>query len=226
MNRVRWFHASLPVGLRALASKLEAYPLALDGESGFRVEKLRSQSLEAVYFERHTTTEHLVDPFGRESALERTAYKSLRFIVCNRYPELELVDAQRGLKSFLSRVAEITSFEAVVEPLTIDVLAWARAINSGPSRSLRVGGISVADLNVENGITGKLALSSREHDVEGALTRLLARRTYSVQKVQLTFTEARLNSSIVLSSDGSIRSDREIPVDVLSEIRSAVPRQP
>jgi hypothetical protein len=97
-----------------MATKLSSAPLELDGHMGFRIEKIRNDALEATYHERFTWTECTVDPFGRESAFERTEYKSLRFILSRSYPELELIDAPRGLNSFFRRLAEMTDFEVAI----------------------------------------------------------------------------------------------------------------
>lgn len=76
MNRVRWFRANLPHSLRSMATKLSSAPLELDGHMGFRIEKIRNDALEATYHERFTWIECTVDPFGRESAFERTNTKA------------------------------------------------------------------------------------------------------------------------------------------------------
>jgi len=223
VNRIRWFRASLPNSLRSMATKISSAPLELDGNMGFRVEKSRNDALEAVYYERFTWTEHSVDPFGRESAFERTEYKSLRFVLSRNYPELELIDAPRGLASFFSRLAEMTDFGAVIEPVSVNVREWASTIRGLRTDKFRVSAITVSDLNVDEGVSGRLTVASREKDVQAALSRLLARRTYSVQKLQIVIDDGSKADSLVLSADGSIKSDMELDPDLVREIRKALP---
>jgi hypothetical protein len=191
---------------------------------GFRIEKARNDAIEAIYHERFTWTERNVDPFGREFAFERTEYKSVRFVLSRKYPELELIDAPRGLTSFFSRLAEMTDFEAAVEPLNVDILDWAAAIRQSRATEFRVAGITVSNLNVEEGIIGRLTVMSREKDVQAALSKLLARRAYSLQKLQIEFRDGYASGSLVLAADGSVRSDKELDLDVLKEIRDALPK--
>jgi hypothetical protein len=207
-----------------MATKLSSAPLELDGQMGFRLERVRNDALEATYHERFTWTERNVDPFGREFAFERTEYKSLRFILSKNYPELELIDAPRGLTSFFSRLAEMTDFGAAIEPVSVNVSDWAVAIRKSRTMEFRVAGITVSNLNVDEGVTGRLTVASREKDVQGALSRLLARRTYSVQKLQIVLRARSKSGSLVLAADGSVRSDKELDPDVLKEIRDALPK--
>jgi len=224
VNRVRWFRAHLPHSLRSMATKISSAPLKLDGDMGFRIERTRNDAIEAMYHERFTWTERNVDPFGREFAFERTEYKSVRFVLSRNYPELELIDAPRGLTSFFSRLAEITDFQAAIEPLSVDVLDWAAAIRKSRATEFRVAGITVSNLNVEEGVIGRLTIMSREKDVQAALSRLLARRAYSLQKLQIVFRDEYAAGSLVLAADGTVRSDKELDLDVLKEIRDALPK--
>ena len=59
-----------------MATKISSAPLKIDSDMGFRIERARNDAIEAVYHQRFTWTERNVDPFGRESAFERTEYKA------------------------------------------------------------------------------------------------------------------------------------------------------
>ncbi len=225
MNRVRWFRASLPMSLRSMAAKISSSPLELDGDMGFKVEKVRSETVDASYYERFSWIESGVDPFGREFSFERVGYKVVRFTLSKNYPELEVIDAPRGLSSLFSRIAELTDFEATIQPLKIDVLRWASALQDSYSGSFRVASMSVSDLGVEEGITGSLTVSSRDHDVQAAAGRLLSRRTYSVQKVQIVMRSRASDASLTLISDGSVKSNADIDSDILAAVRRAMPPQ-
>ena len=137
---------------------------------------------------------------------------------------MELIDAPRGLTSFFSRLAEITDFQAAIEPLSVDVLDWAAAVRKSRATEFRVAGITVSNLNVDEGVVGRLTVVSREKDVQAALSRLLARRAYSLQKLQIVFRDDYATGSLVLAADGSVRSDKELDLDVLKEIRNALPK--
>lgn len=223
MNRVRWFEAVLPTGLRSFAGKLEAMPITRDGHMGFRLERVRKERIEAVYYERFSWTDQRVDPFGVESAIERIDYKTVRFSVSKEYPQLEFVDPPRGLSSFFSRIAEVTDFATTVTPLAVDVPSWTTALRESAGLKFTVSGITVSNLNVEDNVTGRLTVASNHKDVGEALARLLSRRTYSVQKMQLSMQGERTHGSVVISSDGSVRSQRGLGIDILESLRQTIP---
>jgi hypothetical protein len=225
MNRVRWFRASLPMSLRSMAAKISSSPLELDGDMGFKVEKIRTESVDASYYERFSWIESGVDPFGREFSFERVGYKVVRFTLSKNYPELQVIDAPRGLSSLFSRIAELTDFGATIEPLRIDVLRWASSLQNSYTGSFRVASMSVSDLGVEEGITGSLTVSSRDQDVKAATGRLLSRRAYSVQRVQVVMRSQASDASLTLISDGSVKSSSDIDADILIAVRQAVPPQ-
>jgi hypothetical protein len=208
-----------------MAVKISSSPLKLDGDLGFKVERVRSESVEANYYERFSWTESGVDPFGREFSFERVGYKSIRFTLSKNYPELEVVDAPRGLSSLFSRIAELTDFEATIEPLSVDVLDWASVLWTSFTGLFRVASMSVSDLGIEEGITGSLTVSSRNQDVKAATARLLSRRTYSVQKLQVVLQSRASDASLMLTSDGSVRSSVGIDPDILIAVRQAIPGQ-
>lgn len=224
MNRVLWFEANLPGDLRSVAAGLGRMPLVDGGPMGFKLERVRKEKLEATYHERFDWIERTIDPFGREFAVERTTYKSVRFSMSRQYPQLEVIDPPRGLSSFFSRVAELTSFEATVVPLKVDVLLWARTLRKETGLRFRISAITVSDVNVEDSISGQLTILSSQKDVEAALATLLSRRSHSVRKVQLAFGSDQNQSSLVISSDGSVRSLKEIDLDVLDSLRETLVR--
>jgi hypothetical protein len=73
--------------------------------------------------------------------------------------------------------------------------------------------------------TGSLTVSSRDQDVKAAAGRLLSRRTYSVQKVQVAMRSRVSDVSLTLISDGSVKSSADIDPDVLIAVRQAMPLQ-
>jgi hypothetical protein len=225
VNRVRWFHTQLPINLRAMADQIGRLPLELDGDTGFKIARVRHDSIQASYYERFTWTDSGVDPFGREFSYDRQTYKVVRFILSKNYPELEIIDAPRGLSSLFSRFAELTDFKVTIQPMRVDVLRWAEGLRTSYEGTFRVASMSVTDLDVEDGVTGSLSVSSRNEDVKDAATRLLSRRKYSIQKLQLALKSRVSEALLTLTSDGSVKSSFELEPNVLSAVRQAFPQQ-
>ncbi len=225
MNRVRWFHAQLPVSLHTMADKLGASPLEINGDMGFKIARVRQDSIQASYYERFAWTESGVDPFGREFSFERESYKAIRFVLSRHYPELEIIDAPRGLASLFSRFAELTDFGLSIQPLRVDVLQWADALRTNYDGMFRIASMSVTDLGVEESITGSLTISSRSEDVRAATSRLLSRRDYTTQKVQMALRSGASTALLTLTSDGGVKSSLELDPETLDAVRQAFPRQ-
>jgi hypothetical protein len=225
MNRAKWFQARLPISLRSMADKIASAPLELDGDMGFKVTRVRQDSVQANYYERFAWTESGTDPFGREFSYDRESYKVVRFSFSNNYPELEIIDAPRGLSSLFSRFAELTDFGLAIQPIRVNVVEWAEALNTYYEGVFRVASVSVTDLGVEEGVTGTLTVSSRNQDVEAAVARLLSRRQYSVQKLQVALKAPAPIALLTLTSDGGVRSSLELAPDLLDAVRRAFPPQ-
>ncbi len=225
MNRVKWFQAQLPISLRLMADKIASAPLELDGDMGFKVMKVRQDSVQANYYERFAWTESGTDPFGREFSYHRESYKIIRFSLSKKYPELEIIDAPRGLSSLFSRFAEMTNFGLAIQPIRVNVLEWAAALNIRYNGTFRVASMSVTGLEVEDAVTGTLTVSSRNEDVKAAVARLLSRRQYSVQKLQVALKAQESNALLTLTSDGGVRSSLELDAEILRAVRLACPLQ-
>lgn len=225
MNRIRWFQAQLPVSLRAMAERLGAAPLVIDGDMGFKVARIRQDSIQANYYERFAWTESGIDPFGREFSFERESYKTIRFVLSKKYPELEIIDAPRGLASLFSRFAELTDFGLSIQPLRVDVLQWAQALQANFDGTFRIASMSVTDLGVEESITGTLTVSSRSEDVRAAATKLLSRRQYTTQKVQIALRSRASTALLTLTSDGGVKSSLELDSEIVDAVRQAFPQQ-
>lgn len=225
MNRVRWFRAQLPLSLRLMADKIGSAPLEIGGDMGFKIARVRHDAIQASYYERFAWTESGIDPFGREFSYERESYKTIRFVLSKTYPGLEIIDAPRGLSSLFSRFAELTNFEFTVQPVRVDVLQWAEALRTSYNGMFRVASMSVTDLGVEESITGTLSVSSRSEDVRAAAARLLARRDYTTQKVQVALSSKVSTALLTLTSDGGVRSSLELDSEIVDAVRQAFPHQ-
>ena len=225
MNRIRWFHAQIPMSMRSMADKIGGSPLEIDGDMGFKITRVRQDSIQASYYERFAWTESGVDPFGREFSYERESYKVVRFVLSKNYPELEIIDAPRGLSSLFSRFAELTDFGFTIQPLRVDVLQWAEALRTHYDGTFRVASMSVTDLGVEEGVTGTLTVTSRNEDVQAAASRLLSRREYTIQKLQLALRSKASTALLTLTSDGGLKSSIELETDVVDAVRRAVSDQ-
>jgi hypothetical protein len=125
MSRYRWLQADWPLQVRMLAKQIRQRSFSDDGSSGFILDRVRDDFLEARYVERYEYEETVADPFGKELTFNRLEFHQTSFRATPEWPGLELVDAPRSTQSLVSQLLEMTDFALPISPLTVDVMAWA-----------------------------------------------------------------------------------------------------
>lgn len=223
MKRCRFLFADWPVSLADIAKHMQGAQYSDDGPTGFQLKRVRPAFIEASFYERHKVEEHMIDPLGKTTSYERTYFSEVSFTLATRYPQIQLLDPPRGLRSFLNALTDMTGLETVVESLQVDPLRWAEAVRSEELGPIRIDLIEVADLVLSAEISGRLIVAGAV-DVRKALRVAVPSGTYSVRKTALSFEFLGRRYSALLASDASLRCSREIPDELFPLLRSALPR--
>src|SRR5205085_1532028 len=87
---------------------IEADQFSSDVTSGFLVDSLRRDFVEARFVERFEVTDALIDPFGVEVERVRVEYSQLRFRLSREAPQVEVQNAPRSMNAFINRLGEFT----------------------------------------------------------------------------------------------------------------------
>lgn len=221
MKRYRWLKARWPISMRALAKRLRAK--AFDGAQveGFVLDRVRDDFIDARFVEKIEYDDTVTDPFGVESTFHRVEYRKCEFKAMLDGPGLELVDAPRGVQTMVSRLAEANDFALAISPLSVDVLAWATAVQ----RRLNVVGVvdslQVGAVELSQGVQAKAVIKGAV-DVLAATQALVQGKKHVIEKVQIRFSGPK-RMTVLLTNGGVARFDQEPSEELLSIVRSSLP---
>lgn len=221
MKRYRWLKARWPVSMRVLAKRLRAK--AFDGVQveGFVLDRVRDDFIDARFVEKVEYDDTVTDPFGVESSFHRLEYRKCEFKAMLDGPGLELVDAPRTVQTMVSRLAEATDFALAISPLSVDVLAWAAAVQ----RRLNVAGVvdslQVGAVELSQGVQAK-AVVKGAGDVLAAAQVLVLGKQHVIEKVQIRFSGLK-RMTLLLTKSGVARFEQDPSEELLAVVRSSLP---
>lgn len=221
MKRYRWLKARWPISMRVLAKRLRAK--AFDGVQveGFVLDRVRDDFIDARFVEKVEYDDTVTDPFGVESSFHRVEYRKCEFKAMMDGPGLEIVDAPRTVQTMVSRLAEATDFALAISPLSVDVLAWATAVQ----RRLNVAGVvdslQVGEVELSEGVQAK-AVVRGGGDVLAATQALVHGKQHVIEKVQIRFSGSK-RMTLLLTKRGVARFDQDPSEELLEVVRSSLP---
>lgn len=225
MKRVRWLKAQWPVTIRTLAAKMKTQLFTPDSFDGFVIERVRDDSIEAHYIEKLNYKETVTDPFGNEESFDRITYRRIDFTFFSEFPHIELRDAHRSTREFLSKVLELCNFSVAVEPITVDLLLWVETLQKQLGKKVIVDSLQVAGLELEPEISAKILLKGGK-DVRDALKQLSGKRKSTLEKIQVKIPVGQLVFPIHMSNSGIARIPEEHLNDYIRIVRQSLTANP
>lgn len=224
MTRYRWFQADWPVPIRVLAKRVRQRIFSDEQSSGFILDRVRDDVLEARYVERYEYTETVSDPFGKQLTFDRVDFRQTSFRATGEWPGLELIDPPRTCQSLVNQLLEATDFELPITPLSVSVLAWSDAFQKAVGAPTLVDSIQLGSLQLEEGVQAKVVVKS-ERDVQGACHALVDGRRHVLEKLRLRVIVGHTRLSVVLTTGGSSTVEGlDVPEEVVSALRCSIPR--
>lgn len=221
MTRIKYLSAKWPVSIRSLASRLKSSPFSEDSNAGFIIDKTRDGFLDARHIEKYSFTDRQTDPFGQEFITERIAFTETKFSVYASDPLLEVIDPPRGLQAFISKLAEVNSFNVTIAPINVDVLEWLAALEVELNLDMLIDSIQITDLEIEPGTSAKVIIKG-ERDVRSALKKIANGKKYAIEKARVRYHGLDVGS-IFFSNTASIKCsyDNGDP-EFLAKVRRAL----
>ena len=213
MNRVRWLRAEWSTSMRTLAAKMKSQMFTRDSFDGFVIERVRDTFIEARYIEKMNYQETITDPFGIEQVFDRIAYRTVEFSLFSEYPQIELRDAHRSTKEFVSKLLEICNFSVAIVPVSVDLLDWVERFRELTEQKVLVNAVQMSGLELDPGISAKILIKG-DKDVREALQAVAAKRKFTLEKVQMQYSYGTKFVSIHLASTGAIK----VPADCMNEL--------
>lgn len=224
MRRYRWLRANWPISIRSLAKRLRSKGFEDGLAEGFVIDRVRDDYLEARFIERVEYDDSVIDPFGRETLFHRVEYKQCEFRASiDGGPGLELVDAPRAVQAMISRLAEVNDFGLAISPISVDVIAWAKAVQDRLGVRGFVDSLQIGSLELAPGVDAKMLVRS-SGDVLQASRQFVSEKKHIVEKAQLRIHASR-REVLIFSRNGSVRIESENNDEIISVVREAMEKQ-
>lgn len=224
MTRYRWLRAEWPMTIRTLAKRVRQHEFSEARASGFILDRVRDDSLEARFIERYEYTETVSDPYGKELTFDRLEFRQAAFRATPGWPGLELLDAPRSTQSLVSGLLEASDFELSVSPIEVNVLAWADELQRALGTEAVIDSLQIAALMVADGIKAKVMLKG-EKDVRAACKEMLQGRKHVLEKLQLRVTVGGSRTTVVLTNGAGAKVDGiDVPVELVEHLRASLPK--
>lgn len=221
MRRVRWLSAQWPVSMRTLASRMKNHLFVPESFDGFVIDRVRDDYIEAHYIEKLSYEETITDPFGQKSTFERVGYRQIDFTLYTEFPNIELRDAHRNTREFISKLLELCDFSVTVEPLSIDLLKWVERFESISESHVVVDSLQISGIEIESGIHAKMLLKGDE-DVRPALERLAKSRKFELEKLQMKLNISYKSVPVQIANSAIAKIPEDFWDDVLPALRQSL----
>lgn len=226
MTRYRWLRVEWPIAIRTLAERVQQQQFSEGRASGFILDRVRDDYLEARFVERYEYTETVSDPYGKELVFDRLEFRQTAFRATPGWPGLELLDAPRSTQSLVSGLLEASNFELAVSPIDINVLAWADELQQALGAVAVIDSLQVAALMVSDGIKAKVMLKG-EKDVRAACIEMIQGRKHVLEKLQLRITVGGTRTTVVLTNGAGAKVDGiDVPGELVKQLRASLPKPP
>ena len=206
-----------------LAKRLRQHSFGDGAQSGFILDRVLDDRLEARYIERYEFQETIADPFGKEVTLDRLEYRQTAFRVSPGWPGLELIDAPRSAQSLVNELLEATDFSLPITPIAVDVLNWVDAFQAASRIKLVIASAQVGELQLDEGVRAKVVIRG-DKDVREACKNLTRGMKHVLEKLQFRVTLGPNLATVLLANNATAKVDgRDVSDDLLHFIRSALP---
>lgn len=224
MSRFRWLEAEWPLQIATLVARLNARKFSASTPSGFIVDRVRDEFVEARYVERYEYSETTTDPFGLETSIDRVEYRQCAFRMDMAWPGLEIMDGPRSAQGLISQLVEICDFSLSICPLSIDLFEWTGAFVKAFTGEVCIESIQIGALEVNEQVFAKMILKG-EGDLRKSFHELTLGRRHIVEKLQLRVGREGLRALIVISNNATLKIEgADFGGGVLKSLRESMPK--
>lgn len=213
MRRVKWFGLKSKLSVPELAARLKQRAYNAQQGDGFVLEQVRPTYLVARYVERVHRVDEVFDSFGNPETSERFEYRRHQFRVSADGPGLELMDPNRSVRTLISRLLELTDFDLVVAPISIDPWLWVSDIQARLGTSGIVDRVQARNVQIDADALATVQIDSSVDALSG-FQRFVRRPDFRLDKVRIRFPLK--GGTLLATSAGGLevtRSDADAVID-------------
>ena len=223
MKRHRWLQAEWPNPVRTLAKRIRQHSFSDEERTGFIVDRVRDDFLEARYIERYEFEETVSDPFGKELTLNRLEFRKTEFRASSDWPGLELIEAPRSIQTFVSELLQATDFSLPITPLFVDVMRWVDVFQDVTNTKVVIASAQIGALQLEDGVSAKVVVKGAK-DVRDACKTLTRGKSYVMEKIQFKVMQGQATATVLLANNAVAKVEgRDLQEEMLVAIRRALP---
>ena len=213
MNRLRWYNIEWKLGLSDLRDLLLRSRYSAQVPSGFILDKVGPDFLEARYIERLEVTEDLIAPDGEKYSQRVIYFDTIDFLYDHAREWVEVVDAPRKTGALLNKIAAISGFDSIIEPRSIDIDRFVELCGAdlGPTivgEIYQSGHLSGAKVSIK-------LLMSGETDVREAPSAILGVEERRTERVKLRVTTSSGTHGLEVTQSGCVKFSRSTVSDEL-----------
>lgn len=206
MNRYQWFKTKWPLSMSELAQKLKKFSFDENQTSGFILDRVRENFIEARYIEKVEINETIKDPFGKELVYNKILYKECSLRISDDTPiGLEFVNPPKGLQGLISKLSQASDFMLTVTPLKIDLLKWIDALDIMIQEKANIKSIEISGLDLGSGVSAKTIIKGPKN-VLNATNSLTINRSYKLEKIHAVYKNF---GKIMITINGCAKVDIE-----------------
>lgn len=220
MRRIKWLGVTWPFSMQTLAKRLRDLPFEDERAAGFVIDRVRQDSIEGRFFERVAYQETVRDPRGTELQFERISFNSLAFRCSASFPQLQIMDAPRSTKSFMSLLGQATAFEVAVSSLSVDLGRWIQELEARNVESLRCDAIRLPEFSISEHAKARVELVSVQ-DVRSDTNEMFVAYKGRYDRAQVRFSFLGEVVSLILTQEGTCRSDTDFAPELADVMREA-----
>lgn len=213
MRRVKWFGFKSKLSVSQLADRLKQRAYNAQQGDGFVLEQIRATHIVARYVERVHRMDEVFDSFGNPETSERFEYRRHQFRVSTEGPGFELIDPSRSARTLISRLLELTDFDLVVAPISIDPWLWVSEIQARLGTSGIVDRVQARNVQIDADALATVQIDSGVDALSG-FQRFVRRPDFRLDKVRIRFPLK--GGTLLATSSGGLevtRSDADAVVD-------------
>lgn len=179
--------------------------------TGFIIDANRKSTLQARFIQKRIFTETIADPFGNSSTMDRTEYAQTQFVLSEKAPHLEIINASRSINPLINRLGELCEGRAAIYPPEKPVSELMEKAAQA-ARSVKVIGVLISNLQLSATATAKILVKGDE-DVKRFLPKLAGDKKYTIDEAQLELTTSSGSTCRITIKENcrfTIQTDKEV----------------
>ena len=182
-----------------------------DSSWGFRMLSRRSNCLQAVYIEKLTYLEKVIDPFGVTSEFERVSYHQIEFQLSTYPPNILIFQPPRNYRKLINQLAQFVDYKVVIESKNTKVFDWVDLLMKSGMEGI-VTKVNVDQISYDKLTTGKLTLIGH-HDVRERVHQLLPETSFFIKNAKIAFNKTVNLPDVEIFANGRIIFKSSIPIE-------------